>query len=663
MRLCVGLAVLGLTGLSPDLGAADGNDHATGNRTPWQSIGPAPPSIPAAIAAHAPSHTVYIGSLGGGVLKSTDGGATFAAVNNGLDRLTISAMAMAPNDPDVVYVSTQFGNIHKTTDGAATWNDMGEGFGVVSLVMDPANSDILYAGGAFGGVIKTVDGGKTWEGTGDLGEQSVFSLTINPFNPNVVYAGTTGDGAFESVDGAASWTPIDIESTVWSLLVDPSDGNIVYAGSDGNGVYKSIDGGNSFARVGSPGAGAVLSLARSGNKLYAGTAPGGVSVSEDGGRTWKNTRVSKGLGLTLSVDSTGAVYLGTNVEGAFKRPADAYHNRTGKRVEDLDGRHGDHDSKWRRLAWKQLKDCACQNGHAVAIDPSDHKHVFFTTNDGGLLVTEDGGQHWQDGGLGARAPRGVAFDPQQPRRVYVGSVTGGGLYRSEDHGKHWERRQFGPSTIYTSGVSVDPIDHSVYVSTATFHGNDGIWKSTDYGDTFTRIDRAPDAPFDEYLGLRGRGITVDPHNHTTVFFAGNGIWRSQDAGASWVNVYDIGAFSVTVDPTDSYIVYASTADGSVLKSTDGGASFTPKSNGLPVGEFQTSRTGSVQVSPNDHNLLYVGTEGGGVFRSTDGAEAWLPINLGLDDLSVFGLALDPVNPNILYVSTNSSVHKTKTAGE
>ncbi len=78
------------------------------------------------------------------------------------------------------------------------------------------------------------------------------------------------------------------------------------------------------------------------------------------------------------------------------------------------------------------------SGHAVAVDPADPNHVFFTTNDGGILVTEDGGTTWADSGtngLVARSPRGVAFDPQDSRRVYAGSVAGG-IFKSEDHGRH-----------------------------------------------------------------------------------------------------------------------------------------------------------------------------------------------------------------------------------
>ncbi len=607
----------------------------------WRAVGPAPPAIEAAIAAHAPSHTIYIGAAGGVILKSTDGGATFVAVDNG--PFGPLSMVMDPNDPNVVYAGGA-----KTTDGGTTWIEQGGGFGF-SMAMDPTNPNIIYSG--FFGVEKTTDGGETWEFVSQgLADASVFSLAINPHNPNVLFAGTQGDGAFKSIDGAATWTPLDIDSTVYGLLVDPDVGNIVYAGTNGNGVYKSTDGGDSFVRVGSPEIGVVLSLVKSGAKLYAGTAGGGVSVSEDGGVTWRNTGVSQGQGLILSVDSAGAVYAGTNFDGAFVLPT------------------GDHSQKWRRLAWKELKSCACQQGHGLSIDPSDHNHVFFTTNDGGLLVTEDGGRTWKDGGtngFAARASRAVAFDPQQPWRVYTSSVAGG-LFKSEDHGKHWERRRFGLGTIYTTGIAVDPVDHSVYVATLDNLGIEtkGIWKSTDFGETFTRIDRAPHALPGEFLNLSGRGITVDPHHHRTLYFAdrSSGIWRSRNAGASWNHIDAAPVFSVTVDPTDSNIVYAGTNGYGVLKSTDGGSSFRKRSHGLPD-DTRTARTGSVLIDPRDHNVLYVGTEDEGVFKSTDGGRNWFPINSGLDDLGVFGLAMDPEFPDTLYASTNSSVYKISTADQ
>lgn len=614
----------------------------------WKSVGPAPPSIFAPIVALPAFRTIYINTAGGGLFKSTNGGSSFVGLENSPRGET--SLAVDPTDPNVVYVG-----VFKSIDGGETWNFI-EGGGNV-LVMDPTNSNILYAAG--GDLLKTIDAGATWSLVESI--SAVGPLAISPFNANVLYAGT-GDGVFKSIDGAATWSPTDIDSPVSALLVDPSNENIVYAGSNGNGVFRSIDGGVSFVRMGSPRRGIVFSLAKSGDKLYAGIDLGGVSVSRDGGATWRETGVAEGRGLALSTDSAGAVYLGTNLEGAFVLPGDHHRSQGPGQFENVDDASGGQDSKWRRLGWRQLKDCACQSGGSVAIDPSDREHVFFTA-EGGILETENGGRTWKDGnrhGLVAGAPSVVVFDPRQPRRVYAGSI-GNGFFKSVDHGKHWSRRQFGLGNQNVLALAVDPVDHSVYVG--TFFG-DGIWKSTDFGDSFTRIDRAPGAPLDEFLNLSGRGITVDPHNHATVYFAdrGTGIWRSQDAGESWINVDTTQAQSVTVDPTDSSIVYVGSLFIGVLKSTDGGASFTIMSNGLPDPMFMPP-LGGVRVNPAHNNVLYVGAEYDGVFKSTDGGESWLPVSLGLDGLRVTGLAMDPVNPKILYAGTSASVYKTTTGGD
>jgi photosystem II stability/assembly factor-like uncharacterized protein len=242
--------------------------------------------------------------------------------------------------------------------------------------------------------------------------------------------------------------------------------------------------------------------------------------------------------------------------------------------------------------------------------------------------------------------------------VYAGAFTGGGLFSSDDHGKHWHRHLFGSDALYTTGVSVDPKDHSVYVATLS---GDGIWKSRDFGKTFVRIDRAPGAQAGVFLNLKGRGITVDPHRHGTIYAATSrgataGTWRSQDAGATWIQVDPTSSFAVTVDPTDSDIVYVATQESGVLKSTDGGSTFVAKNVGLPE-EITSSRTGSLQVDPRNSAWLYLGTEGNGVFKSVDGGEIWGAINVGLTDENVFGLAMDTSAPDRLYASTSSSVFK------
>ena len=72
--------------------------HSAMAAVAWRNIGPSPPAIEAPIAVDPASGTVYIGTFGGGVLKSTDGGESFAAANTGLGSLAITSMAMDPTD-------------------------------------------------------------------------------------------------------------------------------------------------------------------------------------------------------------------------------------------------------------------------------------------------------------------------------------------------------------------------------------------------------------------------------------------------------------------------------------------------------------------------------------------------------------------------------------
>src|ERR1017187_5955194 len=137
------------------------NGGQTGYR--WTSVGPSPPAIPAAIASHPASRTIYIGSIGGGVLKSTNGGATFNALSS-LPTSEVTSMVMDPGNPNIVYAGG-----FKTTDGGATW---------------VAPSSVVYAGG-----FKTTDGGATWVAQSDGGG---FAMVMDPTNSNIIYSSFFG---------------------------------------------------------------------------------------------------------------------------------------------------------------------------------------------------------------------------------------------------------------------------------------------------------------------------------------------------------------------------------------------------------------------------------------------------------------------------------------
>ena len=129
------------------------------------------------------SKVIYIGTAGGGVWKSNDGGVMFNSIFDDYCQ-SIGCVAVDPNKPDnVVWVGTgetwtrnsvSVGDgIYKSNDGGNTWTKMGleKSDRISSIQINPKNSDEIYVGvlGALWGdsdergVYKTIDGGKTWE--------------------------------------------------------------------------------------------------------------------------------------------------------------------------------------------------------------------------------------------------------------------------------------------------------------------------------------------------------------------------------------------------------------------------------------------------------------------------------------------------------------------
>jgi photosystem II stability/assembly factor-like uncharacterized protein len=205
------------------------------------------------------------------LLKSSDGGAHWASIwnyNNGLQS-DLNAVAVDPGSPATLYAgvgdagyftnpgSTGTGVI-KSTDGGATWNATGlKDTAATLLVIDRADPSILYAGTqgiyteprGFRGLFKSIDSGASWlpvnnglTGLADIGA-TITALVIAPNHSNILYAGTSRDGIYKSVDGAATWVKFNDGLTsleIRALAVSPSSQNMLYAASS-DGIFKLID--------------------------------------------------------------------------------------------------------------------------------------------------------------------------------------------------------------------------------------------------------------------------------------------------------------------------------------------------------------------------------------------------------------------------------------
>ena len=288
-----------------------------------------------------------------------------------------------------------------------------------------------------------------------------------------------------------------------------------------------------------------------------------------------------------------------------------------------------------------------------------------------------------------RAATGV---PSQPNLFYMAQVNGG-VWKSDDYGRIWTPIFDHESTQSIGAISVAPSNPNImYVASGEgLHRPDlsvgnGIYKSTDAGKSWT------------HLGLRDGfqipALAIDPRDPNRVFAAvlghpygpneERGLFRSTDGGQSWQKIIykdeNTGASDVEIDPTNPDVIYASMWEvregpwedgnevngtgGGLFKSTDGGNTFHPLSNGLPKDLSQIY----VAIAPSDPHRLYatIAVSSGGLafYRSDDAGENWSKITddprpsgrIGGGDLAI--PRVDSKNADVVYSASTVTMKST-----
>ncbi|MDC8005402.1 T9SS type A sorting domain-containing protein [Aureisphaera galaxeae] len=192
--------------------------------------------------------------------KATDGavipGSWVATSSTAVDVFPIMKIAISPNDPDLVYVTTSpdptngpaGAKIFKTTDGGASFIQLVNGLPnriCKDIEFDPTNEDILYA--VFSGfgtdhVYKTVDAGATWTSidNGMIPDVPANTILIDPLNPDDVYLGNDL-GVYYSSDGGASWETFNEELPEAVMIYDLNDSpsnRMVRIATHGHGIWQ-----------------------------------------------------------------------------------------------------------------------------------------------------------------------------------------------------------------------------------------------------------------------------------------------------------------------------------------------------------------------------------------------------------------------------------------
>jgi photosystem II stability/assembly factor-like uncharacterized protein len=340
------------------------------------------------------------------------------------------------------------------------------------------------------------------------------------------------------------------------------------------------------------------------------------------------------------------------------------------------------------------------DARSFASDPSDHNHIYLGTVSGTIFDTHDGGQTWKRlASVGRRDDLvldNILVDPANPKHVLIGGWVldrpEGGLYVTNDGGQTWtENTQMKGHSI--RALSIAPSDSKTMILGAL----DGVYRSTDSGNTWARITPAGSTELHEI-----ESVAIDPKN-PEIIYAGTWHlpWKTVDGGAHWTNITheqglidDSDVFSIIVDPSNAQNVYLSACSG-IYRSTDQAGHFA-KVNGMP---FSARRTRVLMEDSKQTNTVFAGTTEGlwrttdsghtflrsgdpswiindviidstdskhvllatdrtGVLMSNDGGLTFAPANKGFASRQISAIAQDKSNPERMWVS----VINDKTAG-
>jgi len=234
--------------------------------------------------------------------------------------------------------------------------------------------------------------------------------------------------------------------------------------------------------------------------------------------------------------------------------------------------------------------------------------------------------------------------------AFQSSINQPRVFETSNSAQTWQGLGNGLSGVLADSIAVDPENpQTVYLGL-----DEDLYKSADGGSHWTAIlEGLPaSAPY-PVTGLLPTSIAVDPTNSQVLYLGtqDNGIYKSTDGGNTWNSAWSGASRSVrmlAIDPANTQILYAANEDG-IYKSTDGGATWNVTS--LMTTVPYTLFAGSVIIDPSTPTTVYAGTTNG-VFKSTDAGATWTAMTTGFtESTEITHLAIDPVNPQVLYAST------------
>jgi photosystem II stability/assembly factor-like uncharacterized protein len=618
---------------------------------------------------------VFVGIASGGVWKTTNNGTTWEPVFDKEAVSTIGDIAIAPSDPSVIWVGSGEPNNRQSS----SWGD---------------------------GAYKSVDGGKTWQRMGLAATHHIGRIVIHPRNPDVVYVAALGHlwgpnpdrGVYKTTDAGKTWTPvlkINEDTGVSDIAMDPQSPDILYAaayerrrtpygfngGGSGSAIYKTIDGGANWKKLtkglpyengGDTGRIGLDIYRKDPNIVYAIVQHehGGTFRSEDKGETWKkmgDTNPRPSYYSQIRVDPNNDLRI-------WELGAQMFYSEDGGKkfaTDRVRGIHGDF--------------------HAMWIDPADSNHMI-TGSDGGIHWSYDAGRTWDFVNTIAIGQfYEISIDNQKPYMI-CGGLQDNGSWCGPSQTTTRDGITNEDWTVIHGGdgfyAAIDPVEPWIVYT----ESQDGHVARRDMRTGQQRSIR-PEPKYSEppYRFQWNSPVAVSLHNHTTIYYGGNYLFKSTDRGDSWTRLgndlttgVDRGKLPIlgkvpdkntlsrndgvqeyptittfSESPLTPNVVWVGTDDGNVQVTRDGGKTWknvASRAPGVPKGTY-VSRVVASKYAEGAAYATFDGHRnddyGVYIFLTTDYGENWKAIRNGIPESagSVHVIREHPRNQNLLFAGT------------
>ena len=559
------------------------------------------------------------------------------------------------NNRNLFYMGTTGGGVWKTENGGKNWTNISDGYfggSIGSIAIAPSDDNVIYVGqgeeslrgnvSSGQGLWKSEDAGETWQFKGLKNSRHITRIAVSPTNPMIATAAVLGDlytnseerGLYRTEDGGDTWKRVLYHSDSVGfneVVIDPRNHRNMYAcswkvrrtpysfasGGEGSGLWKSSDGGLTWKTLndskgfpkGVLGKVTVSVSAAQKNLVFAMVehkTQGGLYRSTDGGKSWN--RVNSEGKIRQRAWYFSRIYCDTKdastvytMNVRFQKSTDG-----GKTFKAIYTPHVDHHDLW--------------------IDPNDANRMI-TANDGGGQVTYNGGNTWSSY-LNQPTEQfyRVSTDNHIPYRIY-GAQQDNSTMRVNHVTGQWETTAGGES----AHIAVDP-------------ENDELVYAGSYGGYLTMFNhetkdsRAINVWPDNPMGYGAEGmkyrfqwnfpVFFSKHYKNRLYAASNHLHVSENGGGSWRII------SPDLTRNDS------------TKLVSSGGPITQDNTGV---EYYCTIFAAAE-SPIEKDVIWVGSDDGLVHITRNGTD-WKQIAIkGLPEWSLINsIEPDPFTKGVCYV--------------